>query len=173
MSDPFIGEIRIFAGSFAPRDYAFCDGSTVPLDQNQSLFAILGTTYGGDGRTTVGLPDLQGKAAMHAGTGPGLTRRRMGEHGGAADVTLSTNNLPSHDHVLNAHDVGLTRNTEASPADSIVRAVTLYASGSSNTVSMASTAVESTGASGAHDNRHPYLALNFIIALSGGFPTQG
>jgi microcystin-dependent protein len=96
MSEPFIAEIKVFAGNFAPRGYAFCDGQLLPIDQNTALFSLVGTTYGGDGRTTLGLPNLIDRAPMHPGSGPGLTLRRLGEHGGRSTVTMTAANLPSH-----------------------------------------------------------------------------
>ena len=100
MSDPFIGEISLFASNFAPRGWALCDGQLLPISTNTALFALLGTTYGGDGRTTFGLPDLRGRLPVHAGTGPGLTQRRLGERSGVEQVTLSTTELPSHGHAV-------------------------------------------------------------------------
>ena len=99
MSEPFLAEIRIFAGNFAPRGWAFCNGQLLPIAQNTALFSLIGTTYGGDGRTTTGLPNLQGRAPMHPGRGPGLTARRLGESGGAETVTLSESQMPSHTHI--------------------------------------------------------------------------
>ena len=98
MSDPFIAEIRIFAGNFAPRGWAFCDGQLLSIAQNTALFSLVGTTYGGDGRTTFGLPGLQGRAPMHSGNGPGLTQRRIGQNGGVPNVTLTSAQIPSHTH---------------------------------------------------------------------------
>ena len=98
MSEPFIAEIRIFAGNFAPRGWAFCDGQLLPISQNTALFALIGTTYGGDGRTTTALPNLQGRAPMHPGRGPGLTSRRLGQNGGSETITLTEAQLPNHTH---------------------------------------------------------------------------
>jgi microcystin-dependent protein len=108
MSEPYVGEIRMFAGNFAPRGWAFCDGQLLAVAQNDALFSLLGTIYGGDGRTTFGLPDLRGRVPIHAGSGPGLSPRRLGEKGGQEDVTLSLNELPQHDHML------IGSNTDAS-----------------------------------------------------------
>ena len=102
MSDPFIAEIIMFGGNFAPRGWAFCDGQLLSISSNSALFSILGTTYGGDGRTTFGLPDLRGRVAMHPGSGPGLTQRRLGEKSGMETVTLTTNQIPSHNHTATA-----------------------------------------------------------------------
>ena len=100
MSEPFVGEIRMFAGNFAPRGWAFCDGQLLAVSQNDALFSLLGTIYGGDGRTTFGLPDLRGRVPIHAGSGPGLSPRRLGAKAGAENVTLTVNQLPSHSHRL-------------------------------------------------------------------------
>ncbi len=102
MSEPFIAEIRIFTGNFAPRGWAFCDGQLLQISQNPALFSLVGTTYGGDGRTTFGLPNLKGRAPMHPGNGPGLSSRRLGERGGVEEVTLAANQLGSHNHIVNA-----------------------------------------------------------------------
>ena len=102
-AEPFIGEISMFAGNFAPRGWAFCEGQLLPIAQNQSLFSILGTTYGGDGRTTFGLPDMRGRVSIHPGTGPGLTNYRLGNKGGSETTTLTTNQLPSHNHTISAY----------------------------------------------------------------------
>ncbi len=102
MSEPFIAEIKIFAGNFAPRGWAFCNGQLLPISQNTALFSLVGTTYGGDGRTTMGLPDLQGRTPMHPGRGPGLTSRRLGERGGSTTVTLNEAQMASHKHTLQA-----------------------------------------------------------------------
>jgi len=108
MSEPFIAEIRIFAGDFAPRGWAFCDGQLLPVAQNTALFSLIGTTYGGDGRTTTALPNMQGRSPMHPGRGPGLTAKRLGQRGGVEAVTLSEAQIPSHSHTL----VGSNEETE-------------------------------------------------------------
>ncbi|HZD04287.1 MAG TPA: tail fiber protein, partial [Longimicrobiales bacterium] len=111
MSEPFVGEIRMFAGNFAPRGWAFCDGQLLAVSQNDALFSLLGTIYGGDGRTTFGLPDCRGRIPLHAGSGPGLTPRALGSKGGAGKVTLTVNQLPSHTHPLQGStDNGLDPN---------------------------------------------------------------
>ena len=172
MSDPFIGEVRIFAGNFTPRDWAFCDGQTLPVDQYTALFAIVSAMYGGNGRTDFGVPDLNGRAAMHAGTGPGLSSHPLSQKAGAANVTLSNANMPTHSHALGGLAPTLSRDDEGSPANNTLQGVAIYADATSSTVTLASASVESVGANGAHENRHPYLAVNFIIALNGVFPTQ-
>ena len=110
MSEPFVAEIRIFAGNFAPRSWAFCNGQLLPVSQNTALFSLIGTTYGGDGRTTTALPNLKGRAPMHPGRGPGLTSRRLGQRGGAEMITLSEAQMPSHTHSANASNDAATFN---------------------------------------------------------------
>ncbi|MBT9314086.1 phage tail protein [Leptothoe spongobia] len=178
MADPFIGEIRIFAGNFAPRNWAFCDGSTLSISQNQALFAVLGTTYGGDGRTTLGLPDLQGRAPMHAGSGTGLTRRTLGEKGGAETQTFTEAQMPSHTHAEVA--VPQNRRTSSGTAIPTNHALGLVDDSQdiygdpSNLVAMASTSITSAGSgSESRSNMQPFLAINYIIALEGTFPSRG
>jgi len=176
MSEPFIAEIRIFAGNFAPRSWAFCDGQLMPISNNTALFSLIGTTYGGDGRTTTALPNMQGRAPMEPGRGPGLTRRRLGEKLGIPTVTLSENQMPSHTHYVRANQspggVAAPSNT-TSIAAAGGRGDDLYSSAtSSNLVGLSSETVESTGGNQAHDNMQPYLALNFIIALQGLYPSR-
>ena len=105
MSEPFIAEIRIFGGNFAPRSWAFCDGQLLPIAQNTALFSLIGTTYGGDGRTTTGLPNLQGRAPMHPGRGPGLTSRRLGQNGGQETATLGEAQMPNHSHAFQGNSL--------------------------------------------------------------------
>ena len=171
MSEPFIAEIRIFAGNFAPRSWAFCNGQLLPIAQNTALFSLIGTTYGGDGRTTTGLPNLQGRAPMHPGSGPGLTSRRLGEIAGSPIASLSEAQMPSHNH---------NGQGSADPADSrdpgshVVarlsgRGASVYQS-STNTGTFQSLA--NTGAGQPHNNMQPFLTLNFIIALQGLYPSR-
>ncbi|WP_010139365.1 phage tail protein [Oceanicola sp. S124] len=176
MSEPFIAEIRIFAGDFAPRSWAFCDGQLLPIANNTALFSLIGTTYGGDGRSTTALPDLQGRAPMHPGRGPGLTTRTLGESLGSDTVTLTEAQLPPHDHMLLAtaaiattseptSDTGLAR---SSFGDNLYQSETQQ-----DLVSLAEQTVETTGGGQAHENQQPYLGLNFIIALAGLYPSHG
>lgn len=173
MSEPFLAEIRIFGSNFAPRGWAFCNGQLMPVAQNTALFSLIGTTYGGDGRTTTALPDLQGRAPMHPGRGPGLTARRLGEEGGVETVTLTEAQIPQHTHNLVAKDEDGIRtipqnmylsNTEAGEK--------LYQSANTVLVSLAPKSMVSTGGSQAHNNLQPYLTLNFIIALVGLYPSR-
>lgn len=175
MSDPYIGEIRMFAGSFAPRGWALCNGQELPISANTALFSILGTQYGGNGRTTFALPNLQGASPMHQGDGPGLTPRSVGETGGEATVTLTQSQLPVHTHTA----VGTTTPASSSTpeqnlwADAPDRGGALYSDFSTSLVSMAGNAFSPAGSGLPHNNMAPYLAVSFIIALQGIFPTRG
>ena len=170
MAEPFVGEIRVWAGSYAPRGYAFCDGQLLPIVQTTSLFSILGTTFGGDGRTTLGLPDLQGRAPMHPGRGPGLTPRRLGQKGGQIEVTLTDAQMPAHAHALLGTNAagGL-----ATPVGNrIARSPDESAFGSGAGVAMAADALGTTGGGQPHGNLQPFLSLTFIIALQGVYPDR-
>jgi microcystin-dependent protein len=172
VSEPFIAEIRIFAGNFAPRGWAFCNGQLLPIAQNTALFSLIGTTYGGDGRTTTGLPNLQGRAPMHPGRGPGLTDRRLGQRGGVETVTLSEAQMANHSHQMTA-----SPNPGEQPGpgsgNALARAVgaTAYTA-ASNLVSLNAATMPQTGGGQAHNNLQPYLTLNFIIALTGLYPSR-
>jgi len=170
MSEPFIAEIRIFAGNFAPRNWAQCDGQLLPIAQNTALFSLVGTIYGGDGRTTFGLPNLKGRTPMHSGNGPGLSQRRVGETGGAETVTLTEAQMPSHNHVLQASDEAASANDPTGKLPAVTREDTYGTDGTS--VPMAATAMQSNGGGGAHNNLQPYLTLRFIIALFGLYPSR-
>lgn len=173
MSEPFVAEIRIFAGNFAPRGWAFCNGQLLPIAQNTALFSLIGTTYGGDGRITTALPNLQGRAPMHPGRGPGLTARRLGERGGVEDVTLSEAQMPNHNHAFQAASAPSNSNTPggAALANPAVQAVRIYGN-ASNIVGMADSAIGNTGGSQPHNNMQPFLTTNFIIALVGLYPSR-
>ncbi len=178
MSEPFIAEIRIFAGNFAPRSWAFCNGQLLPVSQNTALFSLIGTTYGGDGRTTTALPNLQGRAAMHPGRGPGLTSRRLGQRGGVDSVTLTEAQMPSHKHSLTADaNAGGFSGGGADTPDpvnhymaSTAASGQFYASGANNLSPMSNT--DNTGGSQSHNNLQPLIAINFIIALQGLYPSR-
>lgn len=168
--EPLLGSIILFGGNFAPRGWAFCDGQLLPIAQNSALFSILGTTYGGDGKTTFALPDLRGRVAMQPGQGPGLSSYQLGQKGGAESVTLTVNNMPSHSHVLNANsDPG---NTE-SPQDNLLAAVTTsnYSKDAAN-ATMNPASIANTGGSQSFGIVQPYQCVNFIIALVGVFPSR-
>lgn len=169
MSEPFVAEIRIFAGNFAPRNWAFCDGQLLPIAQNTALFSLVGTIYGGDGRSTMGLPNLQGRAPMHPGRGPGLTDRRLGEKVGVNTVTLSAAQLPSHSHNL----MSFNSTSTDTPSSAVgLGNAPIYGAGTGTKVSLASNAVQASGGGQAHNNIQPFLAMNFIIALQGLYPSR-
>ena len=170
-NDPFIGEVQWFAGNFAPRGWALCDGQLLPINQYQALFSILGTMYGGDGRSTFALPDVRSRVMVHAGTGPGLSPRRQGERGGQENVTLTANEMPSHNHALRASGgpavaTSPVNNVLASPGRTRV-----YDSGATN-ANMAPTAITNSGGNQPHNNMQPYNTLSCIIALQGTFPSR-
>ncbi|KAA3663379.1 MAG: phage tail protein [Chloroflexi bacterium] len=172
MSEPFVGEIRMFAGNFAPRGWAFCDGQLLAVSQNDALFSLLGTIYGGDGRTTFGLPDMRGRFPIHAGDGPGLSPRRLGAKFGTEKETLTVNQLPSHSHA----PIKGSSNTADSgdPAGRVPAQGTvgdLYAN-STQAVNFASSAVTNIGGSRSHTYLMPFLCINFIIALFGIYPSR-
>ncbi len=167
MADPYIGEIRIFAGNFAPSSWTFCDGQLLPISQNTALFSIVGTTYGGDGETTFGLPDLRDRAPMHAGTGPGLSPRSLGSRGGAETATAAQ--MPSHSHTLQGVDAD-AQTTDPTNNRLATSNEDNYDDQNVPNVPMSSLATGSF-AEQAHDNMQPYLTLNFIIALNGIFPS--
>lgn len=175
MSEPFIAEIRIMPYNFAPRGWAFCDGQILSIAQNTALFALVGTTYGGNGQTTFALPNLQGRAAIAPGQGPGLAAYQWGENGGASTVTLTSNQIPSHTHAVQAVAANGTSNTPVGndwgKGAAGRGALNLYAPASDGT-SMNSAAFPNAGSSGAHNNMAPYLTLNFCIALQGIFPSR-
>jgi microcystin-dependent protein len=173
MADPFVGEIRMFAGSFAPRGWALCDGQLQSVNQNDALFSLFGTIYGGDGRTTFGLPDLRGRVPIHAGSGPGLTPRRLGQRSGVENVTLTTNQIPSHSHPLRANkQAGQQSNPNgAVPAQSTID---IY---KANPMANAQKALDvdsvtSFGGSRDHTNLMPFLCVHFIVALFGISPSR-
>lgn len=177
MADPFVAEVKIFAGNFAPRSYAFCNGQLLPIAQNTALFSLVGTTYGGDGRTTMGLPNLQGRAPMHPGHGPGLSTRRLGETGGVENVTLSVAQMPNHFHQAK---VTTQLATEDDPADDAylaagkTGATKLYSKNSApfGGKLVAAAVPNAYAGPGPHTNMQPYQALNFIIALVGTYPPR-
>ncbi|SNR43948.1 phage tail protein [Puniceibacterium sediminis] len=176
MSEPFIAEIRIFAGNFAPRSWAFCDGQLLPVSNNTALFSLIGTTYGGDGRTTTALPNLQGRAPMHPGRGPGLTARRLGEKDGNETALLTEEHIPKHTHTVRATTSAATANMAPGTTTSLSRSSfgdNLYQSDTSgNLVDLAEEAVAAAGGNQSHTNLQPYLTLNFIIALAGIYPSR-
>ena len=173
MSEPFIAEIRIFAGNFAPRGWAFCNGQLLPISQNTALFSLIGTTYGGDGRTTTALPNLEGRAPMHPGRGPGLTAYRLGQKSGVENVTLSEAQMPNHTHTMMANGFPASfQIPESNRTFARSQGGNAYHT-SSRLVSMGNNMLLSTGGSQSHTNLQPFLAMYFIIALVGLYPSRG
>jgi microcystin-dependent protein len=174
MADPFVAEIRIFPFSFAPKGWAFCNGQLLPLSQNTALFSLLGTTYGGDGKSTFALPDMEGNSPMHPGQGPGLSLHDLGETGGSETVTLLQSEMPAHPHTFKGDnqdpgDVG-------APGPNVVFAQSTnafaYVAPSPALVQMAFQTLAPAGGDQPHNNMMPYLTLNFCIALQGVFPPR-
>ena len=171
MADPFVAEIRIFPFNFAPRGWAWCDGQLLPLSQNTALFSLLGTTYGGNGKSNFALPDLQGRAPMHPGQGPGLSLHDLGETGGSETVSLLESEIPSHSHAIRA---------SVNPADSPNPTLAYPAGPSSdniyapaaNLAPMAPQALAPAGGDAPHNNMQPYLTFYFCIALQGVYPPR-
>jgi microcystin-dependent protein len=167
---PYLGEIMLFAGNFQPRGWAFCNGQLLPINQNQALFSLLGTTYGGDGRVTFALPDLRDRVPIHFGQGPGLSDRVLGERSGATTHTLTLAEIPAHTHPLRVSSAPATSVTPVGmfPA----RNPAGYAQFTATTPDVVMTAAGSAGGSQPHENLQPCLGLHFCIALQGVFPSQ-
>ena len=173
-SEPFIGQISTFGFSFAPRGWAKCDGQLLQITSNTALFSLLGTVYGGDGRTTFGLPDLRGRAALHQGAGPGLTKRTIGQKAGAETAPLDAKTMPTHTHVATMMATTLPDPTDnGSPTGKVFAPKNKYSSGTSN-ADMGPTSITNanTGGGQAHANMQPFLCINFCIALTGIFPSR-
>lgn len=171
--EPFLGQIMMFGGNFAPRGWALCDGQILPISQFQALYSLLGTTYGGDGRTSFGLPDLRGRSIRGVGSGPGLASVGWGEKGGANEITLSTGNLPSHNHGI-AVPVSTETGEESSPANNYIAARTNGFKSTSNATLNGSTAVSTTNTGGnlPVNIDNPYLGIYACIAIQGLFPSR-
>ena len=174
MSEPFIAEIRMFGFNFAPVDWAFCNGQILPIQQNTALYSVIGAAYGGDGRTTFGLPNLQGAAPLDMGQGTGLTARSVGQKGGAANVTLTAAQMPAHTHAVNASTA--TTGNLPDPNNAIWtqvagRGAKAYTA-TATPAAMNPAALSTTGGSSPHNNLMPYQVLNFCIALAGVFPSR-
>jgi microcystin-dependent protein len=173
MADPFVAEIRIFPFNFAPKGWAFCDGQLLPLSQNTALFSLLGTTYGGDGKSTFALPDMQGNVPMHPGQGPGLSLHDLGEMGGSETVTLLESEIPAHTHSMMAstQDGG-----DSHPQNNLLaQGIGIAQYTDANTgpfVNLNPNALPPAGSSFPHNNMQPYLTLSFCIALQGVFPPR-
>ncbi len=176
-AEPFIGEIAMFGGNFAPRSWALCNGQLLPISQNEALFSLLGTTYGGDGRTTFGLPDLRGRVPIHAGQGPGLSNYQLGQRGGAETVTLTSAEMPSHNHTSALEmRVGSSAPDTADPNGNIITSCKIYSSVKNPSVKlgdgMFTNTIGNTGGNQAHENRPPFQTINYIIALQGTYPSR-
>ncbi len=169
MAEPFLSEIRIMSYNFAPRGWALCNGQLLPINQNQALFSLLGTTYGGDGRVNFALPNLQGRVPIHSGNG-----HTLGERAGEQAHTLTINELPTHTHGLNGSSVQASTNVPASNTSSwgVSKPNQIFNNGGQNLAAMHVASMTSAGGSQAHINMQPYLVLNFSIALQGIFPSQ-
>ena len=178
MSEPFLGEIQIFGFNFAPKGWAFCSGATMPIQQNIALFSLLGTQYGGNGQTTYQLPNLAGRAACSQGQGPGLTPRTIGEPFGSSAVTLLSTEIPNHTHTLQFFNQGDPNKRLSTPQANAAlnlpsQAASKFFAPAGAMAPLAATALQPAGGSQPHENRQPYLALNFCIALQGVFPQYG
>ena len=172
MAERYIGEIRMFGANFAPAGWALCNGQLIPIAQNTALFSILGTTYGGNGITTFGLPDLRQRMPMHAGSGPGLTVRDLGEQGGEQTTTLTAQQMPSHSHAMAASNATAT---VQSPANAVLAKPVTLSAPYHDPAAMAPSPSGPLGMAGGgagHNNMQPYLVVNFIIALTGNFPPR-
>ena len=172
MADPFVAEIRIFCFNFAPRGWAWCDGQLLPLSQNTALFSLLGTTYGGDGKSTFALPDLQGRAPMHPGQGPGLSLHDLGETGGSETVTLIESEIPAHAHGMHVSQAdGVERNPPGQLCATGI-GIGMYAAPAGALTQLAPQALTPAGGDQPHNNLMPYVTYYFNIALQGVFPPR-
>jgi microcystin-dependent protein len=165
VGQPFLGEVKLISWNFPPKGWAFCNGQLLPINQNQALFSILGTMYGGNGQTTFALPDLRGRAAIHQG--PGFN---IGQNGGEEFHTLVTGEMPSHNHIVKASDTQGDKNTLQ--GDILAREVGVPYGAFGSTTNLNPTTVTNVGGSQPHENRQPFLVVNFVIALQGIFPSR-
>ncbi len=173
--DPFVAEIRIFPFNFAPKGWAFCDGQILPLSQNTALFSLLGTTYGGDGKSNFALPDMQGNAPMHPGQGPGLSLHDLGETGGSETVTLLESEIPAHSHFMRAHNGDQADHQVPGPTTSLAQSANgnaYQSTTNSNLAQLSDQILTPAGGDQPHNNMQPYLTLNFCIALQGVYPPR-
>ncbi|MGK7909048.1 MAG: phage tail protein [Synechococcus sp.] len=173
MAEPYIGEIRMFGGNFAPQGWALCDGSLLSISSYDALFSLLGTIYGGDGRTTFGLPDLRGRVPVHYGSGPGLTNRNIGSKGGAESITLADNQIPAHTHAWEASTDSADQTTVSGYVLGSNASVDIFEQNLSNPIQMSDQAIAAHSGNGSSQpNLMPYQVVNFIIALVGLYPSQ-
>ena len=171
MGEPYVGEIRMFAGNFAPNGWMFCEGQTLPISENEVLFQLIGTTYGGDGQSTFNLPNLASRFPIHMGTGPGGTTFQIGEQAGTEQETLTVQQIPAHTHPAGCNSGGV--NNSSNPQDSVWNPsdISQYTT-AAPTTSLNANAISTTGGSQPHENVQPFLCINFIISLFGVFPSQ-
>ena len=167
--EPFIGQIILFGGTFAPRNWALCDGQLMPISSNSALFSILGTIYGGDGRTTFALPDLRGRVPMHMGAGPGLTPRQQGQAIGEERISLNEAQIPPHNHAMQVTNVDADNNR---PSNDMIAKSQIYTATTTPTVTLNDATIANAGGGQAHDNIQPSLVMNYIIALEGVYPSR-
>lgn len=172
MSEPFIGEIRMFGFNFPPRGWANCSGQILSIAQNQALFSLLGTTYGGNGTTTFALPDLRGRAPIHTGQGPGLSNRLQGERAGEETHTLISSEMPSHSHPVNVASAPTTGTPAATALLAAPTTSQLFRSGAAPDVALSAAVVGPAGGNQPHANLQPFVVINFSIALQGVFPSR-
>ena len=172
MANPFVAEIRIFGFNFAPKGWAFCDGQLLPISQNTALFSLLGTTYGGDGKSNFALPNVQGNAPMHPGQGPGLSLHDLGETGGSETVSLLESEIPGHSHGLMCSSAPANRSGPIGNAIARASAGTPYAPAAPPSAQLSGQALAPAGGDQPHNNMQPYLTLNFCIALQGVYPAR-
>ncbi len=170
--EPFIGQIQPFGFNFPPRGWAFCDGQLLAIAQNTALFSLLGTTFGGDGRTSFALPDLRGRSIVHVGNGPGLSSIRWGEKGGRENVTLTVNNMPAHHHAVTATSDDATLDEAAAGSRFGTAGTAIYAPGGSASIVMAGDSTTNVGGSQSFNIRNPFLGIYVSIALVGIFPSR-
>jgi microcystin-dependent protein len=173
MAQPYVGEIRMFGGNFAPAGWMFCEGQLLPISENETLFNLIGTTYGGDGESTFALPDLRGRLPIHQGQGAGLSNFTLAQTGGAETVTIAVNTMPSHTHpFLASTQTGTSSNPGGNVLDQTSGTISIYIDGQGPDGPMASGMISSVGGSQPHNNFQPYLCIDFIISLFGIFPSQ-
>ena len=173
MADQFLGEIRIFAFNFAPKGWALCNGQLLPISQNTALFALLGTTYGGDGKSTFALPDFTGSAPMHAGTGPDGSDYYAGQAAGSTTVNLIQSELPVHNHSLSVSTRNASAKDPTNQGLAVGQGIGIYGPNSGSTTTMAPESLSISGGSMPHNNMQPSLVFCFCIALQGIFPPRG
>ncbi len=171
-TEPFIGEIRWVGFNFAPRGWAHCDGQLLPINQYTALFSLLGTTYGGDGRTTFGLPDMRGRVIIHPGNGPGLSSYRWGQRGGSEQVTLTTDHMAAHSHALVGTEETANNTSPTNNRIAAKQRTKLFSDSTASTANLDSASIGNTGGGQPHENRPPYLANYCIIALQGIYPSR-